>query len=97
MALRREDLESRRIGSAEGSRSVMARARESLSDPEFRAYLEASIERVRLSDAEPISADQFLARPSHRLGSAAPRRQRVPRLDRPGVSELIGAASPERS
>ena len=36
-------------------------ARESLSDPEFRAYLEASTERVSVSDAEPISAEKSLA------------------------------------
>ena len=46
----------------------MDAAQESLSDPEFRAYLEASIERVNLSDAEPISAEQFLAQTRPSIG-----------------------------
>jgi hypothetical protein len=91
MALRREDLNPEELARQRALDRSWSAARESLSDPEFRAYLEASIERVNLSVPSRSVRSSSWLRPSHRLGSAAPRRQRVPRLDRAGVSELIGA------
>ena len=62
MALRREDLspeESARQSALDCSWFV---ARESLADPEFRARLEASIQRVSASNAPPMNREHFLAR-----------------------------------
>ncbi|MDE0805698.1 MAG: hypothetical protein OSA99_20540 [Acidimicrobiales bacterium] len=36
-------------------------AHRQLADPEFRAYLEASIDRVNEASAEPITNEEFLA------------------------------------
>lgn len=68
MALRREDLNPEELARQRALDRSWSAARESLSDPEFRAYLEASIERVNLSDAEPISPEQFLAQTQPSIG-----------------------------
>lgn len=68
MALRREDLNPEELARQRALDRSWSAARESLSDPEFRAYLEASIERVNLPDAEPISAEQFLAQTQPSIG-----------------------------
>ena len=61
MALRRENSNPEELARQRDLDRSFRATQESLSDPEFRAYLEASIERVSVSDAEPISAEQFLA------------------------------------
>jgi hypothetical protein len=68
MALRREDLNPEELARQRALDRSWSAAQESLSDPEFRAYLDASIERVNLSDAEPISAEQFLAQTQPSIG-----------------------------
>ena len=61
MALRREELNPEELARQRALDRSWRAAQESLSDPAFRAFLEASIERVTVSGAEPITAEQFLA------------------------------------
>jgi len=61
MALRHGDLSPEESARQRAFDRSWRAAQESLASPEFRAYLEASIEWVSVSDAEPISAEQFLA------------------------------------
>ena len=61
MALRNDDLSVAEAALQSALDRSWRSALESLADPEFRSYLEASIARVNVSDAEPISDDQFLA------------------------------------
>lgn len=61
MAVRHDDLnpeEQARQGALD--RSWRA-AREALSDPDFRARLEQSIDRVNGSEVRPITSEEFLA------------------------------------
>ena len=46
MALRREDLSPEQLARQEGLDLSWAEAQRELADPEFRAYLEASIRRI---------------------------------------------------
>ena len=68
MVLRREDLNPEELARQRALDRSWRAAQDSLSDPEFRAYLEASIERANLSDAKPISAEQFLAQTRPSMG-----------------------------
>jgi hypothetical protein len=68
MALRREDLNAEELARQRALDRSWRAAQESLSDSAFRAYLEASIERVNMSDAEPITAEQFLAQTRPSIG-----------------------------
>lgn len=61
MALRHDDLNPEESARQKALDRSWRAAQESLVDPEFRAYLEASINRVNMSNAEPISREQFLA------------------------------------
>jgi hypothetical protein len=62
MALRHDDLNPEESAKQSALDRSWRAAQDALADPEFRAYLQASIERVNRSDAEPISGQQFLAR-----------------------------------
>jgi len=61
MALRRDNLSPEESARQRNLDRSWRAAQDSLSDPAFRSYLEASIRRVNVSDAEPISGEQFLA------------------------------------
>ena len=61
MALRNDDLSAEEAVLQSALDRSWRSGLESLADPEFRSYLEASIARVNVSDAQPISGDQFLA------------------------------------
>jgi hypothetical protein len=61
MLLRRDDLSPEELARQEGLDRSWRAAREALAHPEFRAMLEAGIERVRHSTAPVVSAEEFLA------------------------------------
>jgi hypothetical protein len=61
MALHREDLSPEELARQRALDRSWETAQRSLANNEFRAYLEASLERVTVSDAVTISGEQFLA------------------------------------
>ncbi len=61
MSRRREDLNPEELARQSALDRSWAAAQQSLADNEFRACLEASIERVAVSEAVPITGEQFLA------------------------------------
>jgi hypothetical protein len=61
MALHRDDLNPEELARQTALDRSWAAAQQSLADNEFRVHLEASIERVTVSDAVPISGEEFLA------------------------------------
>jgi hypothetical protein len=63
MALRREDLTPEQLAHQEGLDRSWASAQRQLADPEFRAYLEASIRRIDAMDPPPrtLTREEFLA------------------------------------
>jgi hypothetical protein len=61
MALHRDDLNPEELARQRALDRSWRAAQQSLADPEFRAQLEAAIERVNRSDAEPITGQEFLA------------------------------------
>ncbi len=61
MSLRHEELTPEQLALQAALDRSWAGAQRALADPEFRAYLERSIERANNSDAKPISKEEFLA------------------------------------
>ena len=63
MALRREDLSPEQLARQEGLDLSWAEAQRELADPEFRAYLEASIRRIDAKDppAPILTREEFFA------------------------------------
>ena len=62
MALRREDLSPEQLARQEGLDLSWAEAQRELADPEFRAYLEASIRRIDEGPPAPtLTREEFLA------------------------------------
>ncbi len=61
MAVRHEDLNPEERDRQRALDRSWTAAQEALSDPEYRARLQASIDRVNRSDARPISGEEFLA------------------------------------
>lgn len=63
MALRREDLSPEQLARQEGLDLSWAEAQRELADPEFRAYLEASLRRIDEGPPAPtLTREEFLAR-----------------------------------
>jgi hypothetical protein len=63
VALRREDLSPEQLARQEGLDRSWAEAQRELADPEFRAYLEASIRRIDEGPPAPtLTREEFLAR-----------------------------------
>ena len=61
MAMRHDDLTEEQLELQAAYQRSWDNAQRQLADPEFRAYLEASIERVNKSSAKPITREEFLA------------------------------------
>lgn len=61
MAARHEDLNPEEQDRQRALDRSWAAAQEALDDSEFRARLQASIDRVNRSDARPMSGEEFLA------------------------------------
>lgn len=61
MAVRHEDLNPEEQDRQRAFDRSWAAAQEGLDDPDFRARLQASIDRVNRSDARPMSGEEFLA------------------------------------
>lgn len=62
VALRREDLNPEQLAHQQGLDRSWAGAQRDLADPEFRAYLEASMRRLDIKDPAPtLTREQFLA------------------------------------
>lgn len=61
MAVRHEDLNPEERDRQRALDRSWAAAQTGLSDREFRARLQASIDRVNRSDARPSSGEEFLA------------------------------------
>lgn len=62
MAVRHEDLTPEGQDRQRALDRSWAAAQTALSDPEFRAQLQTSIDRVNRSDARPITSKEFLAK-----------------------------------
>jgi hypothetical protein len=62
MALRHDDLSPEELARQRALDRSWRAAQKSLADPKFRAHLKAAIERVNMSDAEPITGEEFLAK-----------------------------------
>lgn len=61
MVKRHDDLTKEQLELQRAYERSIDTARRQLADPEFRAYLEASIERVNQSAARPMTRKAFLA------------------------------------
>lgn len=61
MAMRHDDLSAEQLELKRAYERSWENAQRQLADPEFRAYLEASIERVNTSSAPGTSREEFLA------------------------------------
>lgn len=61
MAMRHDDLTDEQIELKRAYERSWENAQRQLADPEFRAYLEASLERLNESSAKPITREEFLA------------------------------------
>lgn len=62
VALRREDLSPEQLARQEGLDLSWAEAQQELADPEFRAYLEASMRRIDEGTPAPtLTREEFLA------------------------------------
>jgi len=61
MAVRHEDLNPEGRDRQRSLDRSWAAAQVALSDPEFRARLQRSIDRLNRSDARPMSGEEFLA------------------------------------
>lgn len=61
MAMRHDDLTEEQLQLKRAYERSWENAQRQLADPEFRAYLEASIERVNSSSAPRTSREEFLA------------------------------------
>ncbi|HMJ77554.1 MAG TPA: hypothetical protein VK507_16365 [Iamia sp.] len=62
MARRREDLSPEQLARQEGLDRSWAGAQRDLANPEFRAYLEASMRRIDAGEPAPmLTRDEFLA------------------------------------
>lgn len=61
MAMRHDDLTEEQLELKRAYERSWENAQRQLADPEFRAYLEASIERVNQSSARPMTREEFLA------------------------------------
>ena len=61
MAMRHDDLTEEQLELQRAYQRSWDNAQRQLADPQFRAYLEASIERVNKSSAKPITSEEFLA------------------------------------
>ncbi len=61
MAVRREDLNPEEQDRQRAFDRSWAAAQDALADPDFRARLQASIDRVNRSEARPMSGEEFLA------------------------------------
>jgi len=62
MARRREDLSPEQVAHQQGLDRSWAGAQHELADPEFRAYLEASLRRLDEDDLGPaLTREEFLA------------------------------------
>lgn len=61
MAMRHDDLTQEQLELKRAYERSWEAARETLADPEKRAWLEGNIERVKNSTATPISSEEFLA------------------------------------
>jgi hypothetical protein len=63
VALRREDLTPEQLEHQRALDRSWAEAQRGLADPEFRAYLEASIRRLDATEPAPLlTREEFLAR-----------------------------------
>lgn len=60
MAMRHDDLTEEQLELKRDYERSWENAQRQLADPEFRAYLEASIERVNTSPAPRTSREEFL-------------------------------------
>jgi len=61
MAMRDDDLTEEQLELKRDYERSWENAQRQLADPEFRTYLEASIERVNTSSAPRTSREEFLA------------------------------------
>lgn len=61
MVMRHDDLTEEQLDLQRAYQRSWDNAQRQLVDPEFRAYLEASLERLNNTSATPITRDQFLA------------------------------------
>ena len=61
MAVRHDDLSPEEEARQRALDRSWGAARDALSDPDYRARLERSIERVNISDVRPITGEEFLA------------------------------------
>jgi hypothetical protein len=61
MAMRHDDLTEEQLELKHAYERSWDNAQRQLADPEFRAYLEASIERVNTSCAQRVGREGFLA------------------------------------
>jgi hypothetical protein len=62
VALRRDDLNSEQLAHQQGLDRSWAEAQRDLADPEFRAYLNASLRRLDAEERAPtLTREEFLA------------------------------------
>ncbi len=61
MAVRHDDLSPEEQARQRALDRSWTAAQEALSDPDFHARLQASIDRVNRSDIRPITGEEFLA------------------------------------
>lgn len=61
MAVRHDDLTEEQLEVKRAYERSWENAQRQLEDPDFRAYLEASIERVNTSSAPRTSREEFIA------------------------------------
>ncbi|HUF33741.1 MAG TPA: hypothetical protein VMN58_11105 [Acidimicrobiales bacterium] len=61
MAMRHDELSEEELARKHAVERSWEVAQQALANPEFRQYLDESIERVNRSTAPPLTSDEFLA------------------------------------